>query len=197
MVEVPKSTTIALADYDKLVALLRTAFDGTAQQGSTLPILYDAREGGKALDAALTDLYRKADDAVQKGYTILPEHLRDEIASTGAVIFLHAIRDGETKFGPTWFTDIEYRGELWTMPQSHNEMRDRFMLNAIEYTKAFGPLPAVIEAFSAKGGDGWDFAPPPAEYMQALASGTGEIGGSDTVQAGQDDLPRDFTDVPF
>lgn len=37
----PKSTTIALADYDKLVALLRTAFDGTAQQGSTLPILYD------------------------------------------------------------------------------------------------------------------------------------------------------------
>src|SRR5262245_5675193 len=37
----PRSTSIGLADYDKLVALLGTAFDGTAQSGSTLPILYD------------------------------------------------------------------------------------------------------------------------------------------------------------
>jgi hypothetical protein len=37
----PRSTTIGLADYDKLVALLGTAFDGTPQPGSTLPILYD------------------------------------------------------------------------------------------------------------------------------------------------------------
>jgi hypothetical protein len=36
----PNTTTIALADYDKLVALLGDAFDGTAQQGSELPILY-------------------------------------------------------------------------------------------------------------------------------------------------------------
>jgi hypothetical protein len=31
---------IAIADYDKLVRLLGTAFDGTAQKGSTLPIVY-------------------------------------------------------------------------------------------------------------------------------------------------------------
>ena len=37
----PRSTTIGLADYDKLVALLGEAFDGTAQPGSSLPILYD------------------------------------------------------------------------------------------------------------------------------------------------------------
>jgi hypothetical protein len=37
----PNSTTIGLADYAKLVALLGTAFDGTAQAGSTLPLLYD------------------------------------------------------------------------------------------------------------------------------------------------------------
>src|SRR6266576_1446497 len=37
----PNSTTIALADYDKLVALLGTVFAGTAQPGSTLPIYYD------------------------------------------------------------------------------------------------------------------------------------------------------------
>jgi hypothetical protein len=35
------STTITIADYSRLVALLGQAFDGTAQPGSTLPILYD------------------------------------------------------------------------------------------------------------------------------------------------------------
>lgn len=33
-------TTIGVADYEKLVGLLGEAFDGTAQRGSTLPILY-------------------------------------------------------------------------------------------------------------------------------------------------------------
>lgn len=36
----PNTTTIAIGDYDKLVALLGEAFDGTAQRGSTLPIHY-------------------------------------------------------------------------------------------------------------------------------------------------------------
>jgi len=36
----PLSTTITIADYGKLVALLGEAFDGTAQRGSTLPIVY-------------------------------------------------------------------------------------------------------------------------------------------------------------
>jgi hypothetical protein len=36
----PLSTTIAIADYGKLVTLLGQAFDGTAQRGSNLPILY-------------------------------------------------------------------------------------------------------------------------------------------------------------
>jgi hypothetical protein len=37
----PNGTSIGLADYDRLVALLGKAFDGTAQKGSTLPIVYD------------------------------------------------------------------------------------------------------------------------------------------------------------
>jgi hypothetical protein len=37
----PRSTTIGLADYPKLVALLGKAFNGTAQKGSSLPIIYD------------------------------------------------------------------------------------------------------------------------------------------------------------
>jgi hypothetical protein len=36
----PNSTTIALADYDKLVDLLGEAFDGTGQRGADIPILY-------------------------------------------------------------------------------------------------------------------------------------------------------------
>jgi hypothetical protein len=36
----PLTTTIAIADYGKLVTLLGLAFDGTAQRGSDLPILY-------------------------------------------------------------------------------------------------------------------------------------------------------------
>jgi hypothetical protein len=36
----PKTTTIGVADYEKLVALLTEAFDGTAQAGSELPIMY-------------------------------------------------------------------------------------------------------------------------------------------------------------
>ena len=36
----PNTTPIGIADYTKLVGLLGKAFDGTAQPGSTLPILY-------------------------------------------------------------------------------------------------------------------------------------------------------------
>jgi hypothetical protein len=36
----PNSTSISIADYPKLVTLLRQAFQGTAQQGASLPVLY-------------------------------------------------------------------------------------------------------------------------------------------------------------
>jgi hypothetical protein len=36
----PLTTTITVADYSKLITLLGEAFDGTAQRGSTLPIVY-------------------------------------------------------------------------------------------------------------------------------------------------------------
>jgi hypothetical protein len=36
----PKSTSISIGDYPKLVELLRVAFHGTAQPGASLPILY-------------------------------------------------------------------------------------------------------------------------------------------------------------
>jgi hypothetical protein len=53
----PNSTTIAIADYDKLVALLGTAFDGTAQQGSTLPIYYTEFGVESQIPATKASLY--------------------------------------------------------------------------------------------------------------------------------------------
>ena len=36
----PRTTSIGIADYDKLVSLLGRAFDGTAQSGSKMPLVY-------------------------------------------------------------------------------------------------------------------------------------------------------------
>ncbi len=53
----PNSTSIGLADYTKLVALLGAAFDGTAQHGSSLPILYDEFGIETQIPAAKSPLY--------------------------------------------------------------------------------------------------------------------------------------------
>jgi hypothetical protein len=72
----PNTTTIGLADYGKLVALLGEAFDGTAQPGSTMPILYGEFGIESQIPAAKTSLYdgtepattRPVDEATQAAY---------------------------------------------------------------------------------------------------------------------------------
>ncbi len=72
----PATTTIALADYDKLVALLGQTFDGTAQAGSTLPILYDEFGVETQIPPAKASLYsgtepvttKPVDEATQVAY---------------------------------------------------------------------------------------------------------------------------------
>ena len=53
----------AIADYDKLVALLGKAFDGTAQRGSTLPIVYDEFGVETTIPAAKAALYTGTEPA--------------------------------------------------------------------------------------------------------------------------------------
>jgi hypothetical protein len=53
----PRSTAIGLADYPKLVALLAAAFDGTAQLGSKLPIVYDEYGVDSQIPAAKRRFY--------------------------------------------------------------------------------------------------------------------------------------------
>ncbi|MCW2976858.1 MAG: hypothetical protein JWM06_2139 [Actinomycetia bacterium] len=62
----PNTTTIALADYDKLVGLLAEAFDGTAQQGSTLPIYYDEFGVESQIPPAKQQLYTGVEPATTK-----------------------------------------------------------------------------------------------------------------------------------
>ena len=72
----PNNTTIAIADYDKLVTLLGQAFDGTAQPGSTLPIVYGEFGVESVIPAAKTALYtgkeiesvRPVDNATQAAF---------------------------------------------------------------------------------------------------------------------------------
>jgi hypothetical protein len=72
----PNGTSIGLADYPKLVALLGAAFDGTAQRGSALPILYDEFGIETTIPAAKAPLYtgtepattKPVDDATQAEY---------------------------------------------------------------------------------------------------------------------------------
>ncbi len=59
----PKSSVITIADYDKLVALLGQAFDGTAQKGSTLPILYDEFGVESIIPSGKANLYTGSEPA--------------------------------------------------------------------------------------------------------------------------------------
>jgi hypothetical protein len=62
----PNGTSLGLADYPKLVALLGTAFDGTAQRGSALPILYDEFGIETQIPSAKAPLYVGTEPATTK-----------------------------------------------------------------------------------------------------------------------------------
>src|SRR5436190_5241722 len=62
----PNGTSIAIADYGKLVALLGKAFDGTAQPGSTLPIYYDEFGVETQIPAAKAVFYSGAEPDTTK-----------------------------------------------------------------------------------------------------------------------------------
>jgi hypothetical protein len=72
----PNTTSIGVADYGKLVALLGQAFDGTAQPGSTLPIVYGEFGVESQIPAAKEALYtgdepttiKPVDEATQAAY---------------------------------------------------------------------------------------------------------------------------------
>ncbi len=62
----PLNTSIGVADYDKLVGLLTEAFDGTAQRGSTLPILYGEYGVETEIPASKASLYTGSEPTTTK-----------------------------------------------------------------------------------------------------------------------------------
>ncbi len=62
----PLNTSIGVADYGKLVSLLGDAFDGTAQPGSKLPILYGEYGVESEIPASKAALYTGSEPATTK-----------------------------------------------------------------------------------------------------------------------------------
>ena len=70
----PRTTTIGIADYPKLVRLLTSAFRGTAQRGETLPIVYDEFGYQSQIPQAKQGLYTHLRSPVAKD--AIPEALQ-------------------------------------------------------------------------------------------------------------------------
>jgi hypothetical protein len=62
----PRNTSIGISDYDKVRKLLKRAFDGTAQPGFGLPILYDEFGYQTQIPGAKTRFYRHLKSAAAK-----------------------------------------------------------------------------------------------------------------------------------
>ena len=110
------TTTIAIADYDKLVGLLGNAFDGTAQPGSTLPIVYGEFGVESQIPAAKASLYTGSESATTKPVdeTTQGAYYRQAIgiafcqSNVRAIMILHAY--DESTLGPSggWQSGVFY-----------------------------------------------------------------------------------------
>jgi hypothetical protein len=109
----PNTTTVALADYDKLVALLAEAFDGTAQAGSTLPILYAEFGIESQIPAGKAGAYTGAEPATTRpideraqaaGYSLALALAFCQPNVAGLLLF-HSV-DENTR--PTWQSGVYY-----------------------------------------------------------------------------------------
>ena len=129
----PRSTSIGLGDYEKLVALLGTAFDGTAQQGSSLPILYDEFGIESAVPQGKRSLY-----AGNEPTTTMPVDERRQAAAydlglrlafcqptVEGILFFHS--QDETAL-PSWQSGVYYadgtpKSSFWAVRDSLGRTR--------------------------------------------------------------------------
>jgi hypothetical protein len=110
------TTTITIADYDKLVGLLGKAFDGTAQPGSTLPIVYGEFGVETQIPPEKQPLYngRESDNTKPVTEQIQGDYYRQAVglsfcqANVRGVMILHAY--DEPTLGPSggWQSGVFY-----------------------------------------------------------------------------------------
>jgi hypothetical protein len=93
----PRTTTIGIADYSKLTALLAAAFDGTAQLGSKLPIVYGEYGVETRIPAAKASLYtgreviEPVDEQTQATYYVEAIHAAARQPNVRMLLFFHVV----------------------------------------------------------------------------------------------------------
>jgi hypothetical protein len=93
----PNTTTIGIADYPKLVTLLSEAFDGTAQPGAKLPIVYGEYGVETAIPPAKAPLYtgheviQPVDEQTQATYYVDAIHAAEQQANVRMLFFFHVV----------------------------------------------------------------------------------------------------------
>jgi hypothetical protein len=109
----PNTTTISISDYAKLVALLGEAFDGTAQPGSTLHILYDEYGVESLIPSDKSSVYTGAeptttkpvDEATQGAYYKQAIAIAFCQPNVDGILLFHAIDEKEL---PAWQSGVYY-----------------------------------------------------------------------------------------
>jgi hypothetical protein len=112
----PNTTSIGMGDYDKLVALLGAAFDGTAQSGSTLPILYDEYGVETQIPTTKIALYANTekptsvptDEATQGSYYTQALALAFCQPNVEGILLFHAFDEGDLQ---GWQSGVYYADE--------------------------------------------------------------------------------------
>jgi hypothetical protein len=110
----PRSSRIAINDYGKLTAVLGRAFDGTAQAGSTLPIVYDEYGVQTRVPKRLHSLYSElespvAEDAVSEATQA--RYYREALAlalcqpNVEALLFFHLVDETDAR---RWQSGVLY-----------------------------------------------------------------------------------------
>jgi hypothetical protein len=172
----PNGTSIGLADYDKLVALLGKAFDGTAQKGSTLPIVYD--EYG--VDSQIPDPKRRFYGGREPA-TTRPVSERVQAAYYRQALMMAACQPnvrGFLIFHVTDETDYNrWQSGVYYADGTPKSSRP-FVKQAMSEIRA-GAF-ECSEPPVATGGDGWELASP--EDI-AAAEGSAVVGGWVLVSA--------------
>jgi hypothetical protein len=93
----PRTTTIGIADYDKLVKLLGEAFDGTAQTGSKLPIVYGEYGVETTIPPAKASLYTDqevvptVDEQTQATYYVEAIHAAEQQPNVRMLFLFHVV----------------------------------------------------------------------------------------------------------
>jgi hypothetical protein len=93
----PLTTTIGIADYPKLVQLLTSAFDGTAQPGSRLPIVYGEYGVETLIPPAKAPLYtghetiEPVDEATQARYYVDAIHAVEQQPNVRMFFIFHVV----------------------------------------------------------------------------------------------------------